>query len=61
VPPEPQDIDAFLVMADTFDVSELSVESRLLFDHGVAQATLGRECVLGPSSGRVAKRTGRGR
>jgi hypothetical protein len=38
---EPQDVDVFLVMADTFDASELRGEARLLFDHGAAQAHFG--------------------
>ena len=32
--PEPQDVDLFLVMADTFDASELMGDMHLLFDHG---------------------------
>lgn len=39
--PEPQDVDLFLVMADTFDASELMGDMRLLFDHGAAQAHFG--------------------
>ena len=38
---EPQDVDVFLVMADTFDASELTSDVRLLFDHGAAQAHFG--------------------
>jgi len=38
---EPQDVDVFLVMADTFDTSNLSGDARLLFDHGAAQARFG--------------------
>jgi hypothetical protein len=38
---EPNDVDVFLLMEDTFDVSELFGEARLLFDHGAAQAHFG--------------------
>ena len=38
---EPQDVDVFLVMTDTFDASELTSDVRLLFDHGAAQAHFG--------------------
>ena len=38
---EPNDIDIFLVMADTFDASKLRGEAPLLFDHGAAQAHFG--------------------
>jgi hypothetical protein len=39
--PEPNDVDVFLLMADTFDVGRLTGEARLLFDHAVAQARFG--------------------
>jgi len=39
--PEPKDVDVFLLMEDTFDVAELSGESRLLFEHTTAQAHFG--------------------
>jgi len=39
--PEPQDVDLFLVMTDTFDASELMGDMRLLFDHSAAQAHFG--------------------
>ena len=38
---EPNDVDIFLVMADTFDVSQLAGRARLLFDHAAAQAYFG--------------------
>ena len=38
---EPNDVDIFLVMADTFDVSQLGGRARLLFDHAAAQAYFG--------------------
>lgn len=38
---EPQDVDVFLIMADTFDASHLRADARLLFDHGAAQAHFG--------------------
>ena len=39
--PEPNDVDVFLLMEDTFDVGRLDAEARLLFDHATAQAHLG--------------------
>lgn len=39
--PEPNDVDVFLLMADTFDMSRLTGEARLLFDHAAAQAHFG--------------------
>ena len=39
--PEPSDVDVFMLMENTFDVSQLSGEARLLFDHAVAQAYIG--------------------
>lgn len=39
--PEPNDVDVFLLMADSFDVSQLIGEPRLLFDHPAAQAHFG--------------------
>ena len=35
--PDPGDIDIFLLMEDTFDVSQLSGEVALIFDHVAAQ------------------------
>jgi hypothetical protein len=35
------DVDVFLLMEDTFDVSQLTREARLLFDHAVAQTRFG--------------------
>ena len=37
VKPNPGDVDIFLLMEDTFDVSQLSGEARLIFDHVVTQ------------------------
>ena len=37
----PNDVDIFLLMEDSFDVSRLSGEPRLLFDHNAAQAHFG--------------------
>lgn len=34
---DPQDIDIFLLMEDTFDVRQVSGEARILFDHLAAQ------------------------
>jgi hypothetical protein len=39
--PEPNDVDVFLLMEDTFDASQLTGEARLLFDHAAAQAHFG--------------------
>ncbi len=39
--PFPNDVDVFLIMEDTFDITLLRDEARLLFDHGVAQAHFG--------------------
>ncbi|MBI3013573.1 MAG: hypothetical protein HYY65_00580 [Candidatus Tectomicrobia bacterium] len=39
--PEPNDVDVFLLMEDTFDASRLTGEARLLFDHAAAQAHFG--------------------
>jgi hypothetical protein len=38
---EPADVDVFLLMADTFDMGELTGEARVLFDHAAAQAHFG--------------------
>jgi hypothetical protein len=39
--PLPNDVDVFLLMEDTFDVSQLTGEARLLFEHAVAQTRFG--------------------
>jgi hypothetical protein len=39
--PEPNDVDIFLLMEDSFDVRQLSAEARLVFDHAAAQNLLG--------------------
>ncbi|MGB5079632.1 MAG: hypothetical protein WBO23_02685 [Burkholderiales bacterium] len=39
--PEPNDVDVFLVMHDTFDLNQVTGEARLLFDHPSAQAHFG--------------------
>lgn len=39
--PEPNDVDVFLVMEDSFDGSTLGGESVLLFDHAAADAHFG--------------------
>ena len=38
---EPNDVDLFLIMEDTFDLAQVTGESRLLFDHCTAQARFG--------------------
>ncbi len=39
--PEPNDVDVFLLMSDTFDVGQLTGEARLLFDHAAGQSHFG--------------------
>ena len=39
--PEPNDVDVFLVMHDTFDLNQVTGEARLIFDHPAAQAHFG--------------------
>jgi hypothetical protein len=38
---EPNDVDVFMIMEDSFDYSQLSGETRLLFDHPTAQTHFG--------------------
>lgn len=38
---EPNDVDLFLVMDDTFDLRQVTGETRLVFDHPAAQAYFG--------------------
>ncbi|MBI3878511.1 MAG: hypothetical protein HY301_00400 [Verrucomicrobia bacterium] len=38
---EPNDVDIFLLMEDSFDVSKVSTEASLVFDHAAAQNFLG--------------------
>ena len=38
---EPNDVDLFLVMEDTFDLNGISGEGRVVFDHPAAQAHFG--------------------
>lgn len=38
---EPNDVDIFLLMADTFDAAELTGDATLVFDHAAAQAHFG--------------------
>lgn len=39
--PEPNDVDVFMLMADSFDAGTLRGEARLLFHHAAAQAHFG--------------------
>ena len=39
--PEPNDVDVFLLMQDTFDLGQVTGEARLVFDHPAAQAHFG--------------------
>jgi hypothetical protein len=38
---EPNDVDVFLLMEDTFDITQLTGESRLVFEHAAAQDYFG--------------------
>ena len=38
---EPNDVDIFMIMDDSFDVSQLAGDQRLVFDHAVAQDRFG--------------------
>ena len=38
---DPDDVDVFLLMDDAFDMSRLTGETRVLFDHAAAQAHFG--------------------
>jgi hypothetical protein len=38
---EPNDVDVFLLMDNTFDLNQLTGEARLIFDHSAAQAHFG--------------------
>ena len=38
---EPNDVDIFLLMEDSFDVNKVPTEARLVFDHAAAQNLLG--------------------
>ena len=38
---EPNDVDLFLIMHDTFDLTQVTGEARLIFDHAAAQAHFG--------------------
>lgn len=38
---EPNDVDVFILMDDSFNISQLSGEPRLLFDHATAQDYFG--------------------
>lgn len=39
--PEPNDVDVFMIMEDSFDVDQLTGEQRLLFNHAAAQDRFG--------------------
>lgn len=39
--PEPNDVDVFLLMEDSFDAAQLAGEAQLLFDHNEAQNHFG--------------------
>jgi predicted nucleotidyltransferase len=39
--PNPNDVDVFLLMEDSFTISDIVGEARMLFDHSVAEARFG--------------------
>jgi hypothetical protein len=39
--PDPNDVDAFLMMQDTFDLRQVTGEARLVFEHAAAQSHFG--------------------
>ncbi len=39
--PEPNDIDIFMIMSDTFDVTETDQTAKAIFDHNTAHSVLG--------------------
>src|SRR5215218_6676689 len=39
--PEPNDVDVFLLMEDSFRVGQLTGEARLLFEHAAAESRFG--------------------
>ena len=39
--PHPNDVDIFMIMQDSFDVSQVPAEVKVVFDHTVAQNSLG--------------------
>jgi hypothetical protein len=39
--PDPDDVDVFLIMKDTFDLNAVTGEARLVFEHSAAQAHFG--------------------
>lgn len=39
--PDPNDVDVFMIMDDTFNLGQVTGEARLVFDHSVAQAHFG--------------------
>ena len=54
---EPNDVDIFLLMDDSFDVRRVSPEARLVFDHGMAQNALGAGSIFdSPQSGNRRRR-----
>jgi hypothetical protein len=58
VKPEPNDVDVFLVMQDTFELDQLAGEARLVFDHPVAQAHFGASVFWPASARRFSERGG---
>ena len=59
--PEPGDVDIFLLMEDTFDVSQATRESKVVFDHTAAHDYLGasvfwirRAAALGDETSAIA-------
>ena len=48
--PDPNDVDVFMIMDDAFDLSQITGEERLLFDHATARS-LWREHILVAAAG----------
>jgi len=38
---EPNDVDLFMLMSDTFDLGKVAGQARFLFDHAIAQSSFG--------------------
>ena len=58
--PEPNDVDVFLIMLDTFDLNQVTGEARLIFDHPVASALWGQYLLVARAR-RPTQRRGRSR
>ena len=65
--PEPNDVDVFLVMEDTFALDQMAGEGRLIFDNAFAQAHFGasvfwvRRCACFPNEAEMVSGWGQKR